>query len=195
MSGTDESLIDRFKSGDATAFEALFERHADRVYGFAQRMCGHAEDAQDVVQETFMAALKGLKEFRKQSRLSTWLYKVASSVCLKKRRKRKGEPKQTLSIENFIPDTAGHGRALQIPDWSSLADDKVYNKQLSGMLREAILELPREYRIVLVLRDMEGLSARETGRALGISVAAVKSRLHRARLFVRERLGKTYENA
>ncbi len=193
MGEQEKALIERFKKGEASALEEIFERHADRIHGFAYRMCRHLEDAQDVVQETFLAALKSLKDFRGKARLTTYLYKIASSACLKKRRKGKHEPKQELSLEEFIPAPNEVDGQLPIADWSRSPMDAMEQKERQQVLDQAIAALPKEYKIVLVLRDMEGLSAEETGRVLGTSVAAVKSRLHRARLFVRERLSEYYK--
>lgn len=188
MPDRDAGLIRRFKEGDTAAFDELFARHADRLYGFGFRMCGQREDAQDVVQDTFLAAFKGLKDFRGRARLTTWLYKIASSACIKKRRRKSHEPKRTLSIDALMPDGSDGERPIQIADWSRLPADEFHRKQLREALNAAVAALPKEDRLVLVLRDMEKLSAREAAKALGLSVPAVKSRLHRARLFIRKRL-------
>jgi RNA polymerase sigma-70 factor (ECF subfamily) len=193
MPDQERALIERFKKGDETAFDEIFRRYADRIHGFASRMCRNAEDAQDVLQDTFLAALKNLRGFKGDARLTTYLYKIASSACIKKRRKGKYEPKRELSLEELMPMTEeGDGRR-QIPDWSSSPIADLENKRLREALDDAVEALPKEYRLVLILRDMEGLTAEETGRALGITPAAVKSRLHRARLSVRERLSDLYE--
>jgi RNA polymerase sigma-70 factor, ECF subfamily len=193
MPDQDGALIHRFKRGEEEAFEELFRRHADRIHGFSYRMCRHLEDAQDVLQETFLAAFHGLKHFKGKARITTWLYKIASRVCLKKRRKGKHEPRRELSLDEWMPISEESEGPLQIADWSRSPFEDLQQKELRRVLDEAIASLPGEYRIVLVLRDMEGLSARETGRVLGISVTAVKSRLHRARLFVREKLSGYHE--
>ncbi len=193
MPDQDRILIERFKKGDAAAFEKLFERYSGRIYNFSLRMCRHVEDAQDVLQDTFLAAIKGIRNFKGRSSLTTWLYKIASTACLKKRRRRKYDPKQVMSLESFMPDPEGRDGPLDIADWSRSAQDELQRKETREALEEAVAALPKEYRVVLILRDMEGLSAEETGRVLGLSVPAVKSRLHRARLFVRRRLSDHYE--
>jgi RNA polymerase sigma-70 factor (ECF subfamily) len=193
MPDQDELLIGRFKKGDPAAFEELFHRYADRIHGFSYRMCQHREDAQDVLQETFLAAFKSLKEFKGRARLTTWLYKIASSACLKKRRKGKHEPRQIFSLDEFLPAAHEGEGHLQMVDWSHSPVMTLQQKEMRRALDQTIGELPKEYRVVLVLRDMEGLPAQEVGKILGISVAAVKSRLHRARLFVREKLSEYYE--
>jgi len=157
------------------------------MYRFAQRLCGEAEDARDLVQETFLNAYRGLPDFRGEAQLSTWLYRIASRVCLAMRRRRKGEPERELSLEEFIPTSDGELR-LQIPADGLSPEQALENKQLRRALRQAIQKLPAKYRVVLVLRDMEELSAKEVGAVTGLNERAVKSRLHRARLFVRREL-------
>ncbi len=193
MSTPDEALIHRFKKGDVSAFEKLFERYADRIHSFSYRMCRHLEDAQDVLQETFLSAFHHMNDFKGRAQLTTWLYKIASSACLKKRRKGKFQPKQVLSLDELLPATHEHGDTFQVADWSKSPIQQLEQKEVRETLEEAVAQLPKEYRIVLVLRDMEGLSSEETSRVLGISVTAVKSRLHRARLLVREKLSVYYE--
>ncbi|MEP6888198.1 MAG: sigma-70 family RNA polymerase sigma factor [Nitrospirales bacterium] len=168
-------------------FDRIYHDNADRMYRFAQRLCGESEDARDLVQETFLNAYRGLPNFRGDAQFSTWLYRIASRVCLAMRRRRKGEPEHELSLEEFIPTSDGELR-LQIPADGLTPEEALANKQLRRALRQAIQGLPAKYRVVLVLRDMEGLSAKEVGTVMGLNERAVKSRLHRARLFVRREL-------
>ena len=169
------------------AFDKLYRDLVDRVYRYAHRLCGEAEWAKDLVQETFLNAYRGLKQFRGEARVSTWLYTIASRACLRMRRKRKGAPERELSLEEFIPTSEGEFH-LQIPIEGLTPEQALENKQLREALQQAINKLPKKYRMALVLRDMEGLSAGETGAVMGLSERAVKSRLHRARLFVRREL-------
>jgi RNA polymerase sigma-70 factor (ECF subfamily) len=173
--------------GGAADFDRLYRDHVDRVYRFAQRVCGQTEDAKDLVQETFLSAYRGLAQFRGEARLSTWLYTIASRACLRLRRKRKGEPERELSLDEFIPTSEGEFR-LQVPTDGLSPEEMLANKQLRRALDQAIRKLPPKYRLVLILRDMEGLSAKEVGSIMGLNERAVKSRLHRARLFVRREL-------
>lgn len=168
-------------------FDQLYHDNADRMHRFAQRLCGETEDARDLVQETFLNAYRGLPQFRGDAQFSTWLYRIAARICLAMRRRRKGEPEHELSIEEFIPTSDGELR-LQIAADGLTPEQALANKQLRRALRQAIQQLPAKYRLVLVLRDMEGLSAKEVGTVIGLSERAVKSRLHRARLFVRREL-------
>lgn len=171
----------------AASFEALYRDHVDLMYRFATRLCGEAETAKDLVQETFLNAYRGYETFRGDARVSTWLYAIAARACSRMRRKRKGEPDRALSLEEFIPTSDGEFR-LQIPVDGLSPEEALQNKELRQGLDQAIAKLPKKYRIVLILRDMEGLSAKDVGGILGLNERAVKSRLHRARLFVRREL-------
>lgn len=171
----------------AVAFDRLYRDHVDRIYRFAQRLCGQVEDAKDLVQDTFLNAYRGLEQFRGDAQVSTWLYRIAARACLRLRRKRKGEPNRELSLEEFIPTSEGEF-LLQIPTDGLTPEEALENKELRRALHQAIQKLPNKYRLVLVLRDMEGLTAKEVGTIIGLNERAVKSRLHRARLFVRREL-------
>jgi len=171
----------------AVVFDRLYRDHVDRIYRFAQRLCGQVEDAQDLVQDTFLNAYRGLEGFRGDAQVSTWLYRIAARACLRLRRKRKGEPARELSLEEFIPTSEGEFR-LQVPTDGLTPEEALENKELKRALHQAIQKLPNKYRVVLVLRDMEGLTAKEVGTIMGLNERAVKSRLHRARLFVRREL-------
>jgi len=186
----DHDLIAASQRGAPGALDALIRRHQERVYGFAMRMCRNAEDAKDILQDTFLGVVRSIQEFRAESRFSTWLFRIASNACLKKRRRGVHDPTpaQELSLDALMPRPDGEGRKPEIPDWSEDAEQALLRGELGGRLEAAIDRLPREYRIVLLLRDVEGLSAEEAAEALGLSVAAVKSRLHRARVFVRREL-------
>jgi RNA polymerase sigma-70 factor (ECF subfamily) len=168
-------------------FDRIYRDYVDLIYRFAHRLCGESEAAKDIVQETFLNAYRGIKGFRGDAQLSTWLYTIASHACMRMRRKRKGEPKRELSLEEFVPTSEGEFR-LQVPVEGLSPEQALQNKQLRRILDHAIGTLPAKYRMVLVLRDMEGLSAKEVGAIMRLNERAVKSRLHRARLFVRKEL-------
>ena len=190
---TDEqALIAASQDGDAAALEALVRAHQDRVYGFAVRMCRNVEDAKDILQETFLGVIRSIREFREESKFSTWLYRIASNACLKKRRRGVHDPtpEKELSLDELMPRPDSEGRKPEIADWSDNAERALLRGELSARMEAAIDKLPKDYRIVLVLRDVEGLSAEETAQAVGLSVPAVKSRLHRARVFVRRELAE-----
>lgn len=170
------------------AFDRLYRDHVDRMYRFARRLCGSPDDAKDLVQETFLSAYRGLKDFRGESSVSTWLYTIAAHACQRMRRKRKGEPDRELSLDALIPTSDGE-MPLQVPGEDLSPEERLEYKELRQSLFSAVHQLPKKYRMVLVLRDMEGLSAKEVGAVMGLTERAVKSRLHRARLFVRYELG------
>jgi RNA polymerase sigma-70 factor, ECF subfamily len=188
----ERALIEASQSGDPGAQEALVRRYQDRVYGFAMRMCRNVEDAKDILQETFLGMVRALPDFRGESRFTTWLYRIASNACLKKHRRGvfDPEPEQVISLDALMPRPDAEGRKPEIPDWSDDAERALLRGELARQMEAAIDALPREYRIVLLLRDVEGFSAEETAEMLRLSVPAVKSRLHRARVIVRQQLGQ-----
>lgn len=169
-------LLAAARSGDKDTLEALLLRYQPRVYRFGMKMCGDPEDAKDVLQETLLAMARGVRDFRGASSLSTWLYSIARSFCIKKRRRSRFAPdkQQSLSEE--------HG---QLPDPRPGPEEDLAGRQIEAALARAIAALDPMYREVLVLRDIEGLTALEVAEVLRIGVDAVKSRLHRARLAVR----------
>jgi RNA polymerase sigma-70 factor (ECF subfamily) len=178
---TDVQLLERARAGERDALELLVERYQGRVYRFGLKMCRDSEDAKDVLQDTLLAAARGVRDFRGASSFSTWLYTIARSFCLKKRRRSKFAPQEARSLDT----DAG---ASQLVDSAQLPDDALAHRQVERALEDAIAALAPKYREVLLLRDVEGLTAPEVAEVLGLSVQAVKSRLHRARLSVREQI-------
>ncbi len=182
MKDTDQELLAAVRTGDREALGRLLERHQAAVYRFGAKMCREEEDAKDVLQETLFAAARHLPEFRGASSVSTWLYTIARSFCIKKRRTSKFAPAHLESLD-------AHGEAAtEIADGGRGPEEDVAGRQLKAVLDEAIASLDPMYREVLVLRDVEGLSAAEVAEVMGLSIEAVKSRLHRARIAVRERV-------
>ncbi len=181
MPRSDQDLLDSVRAGDREALAELVERHAPAVYRFATKMCRQPEDAQDVLQDTLLSAARGLGDFRGDAALSTWFYTVARSFCIKRRRSSKFAPVQTVSLE--------HSReAEHVPTPHVPPDEAAAGRELGLGLERAIAALDPEQREVLLLRDVEGLTAQEVSEIVGASVGAVKSRLHRARASVRELL-------
>jgi RNA polymerase sigma-70 factor, ECF subfamily len=168
-------------------FRDAVEQYQARIYGFLSRMCRSREDAKDALQDTFLSAFRAFESFRGESSMSTWLYRIATNACLKIRRRGKYEPERELSLDEFMPSRESR-EPVQIADGSASPERVLLDKELQQAVESAIAELPGPYRIVLVLRDIEGLPAEEVAQVLGLSVPAVKSRLHRARLFLRQRL-------
>ncbi len=183
MEAEDRALIEAARTGDARSLDTFLERYQPQIYRFSLRMCRQPEDAQDVLQETMLAAFRSLRNFRGAASASTWLYAIARSSCIKKRRRRKHTPERMVSLT-----TEEGRRALELPDLGPAPDEALEQRRLETALDESIQGLAPPYRDVLLLRDVEGLPAREVARVMGISVEAVKSRLHRARLTVREGL-------
>jgi RNA polymerase sigma-70 factor (ECF subfamily) len=189
---SDQALIEKVRTGDYQAFEALVNRYEGKVYRLSMRMLRNQEDAEDALQETFLQVYRGLKSFEGRSTFSTWLFRLATNVCLMKIRHRETEPAKLLPLEEYIPqhEEAGHP---QIQDWPDKPEDLLLNKESQEKMLEALEKLPADHRAVFVLRDIEGFSNSEAGEALGISVAAVKSRLHRARLALRGMLSSYFQ--
>lgn len=179
-SRAERALVERAKGGDRAALEELLALHEKRIYRFGLRMCGHEEDAREVLQETLLAAYRNIGAFRGDARLSTWLFQLARSFCLRGRRRREGEPARYDDVE------AEHVRAL--PAEQPLGDAQAHARQVGEVLKAAIATLPPEHREALVLRDVEGLSAEEAAEIAGVEVGALKSRLHRGRMAVRQHL-------
>lgn len=181
---TDSELVSRAQKGDTQAYSELVERHESNVYGLCLKMLGNPEDAEDCLQEVFIKAYEALPGFRQDAKFSTWIYRIATNACLMRIRKKKLD---TVPIDK--PVMVGHeSMPRQIPDWTTDPSSDVMNEELSGVLTKHINELSPDNRIVFVLRDIHGLSTDDTASVLGLSVPAVKSRLHRARLFLREKL-------
>src|SRR5512138_39834 len=181
---SEQELLAAAQRGDRDAMEQLLERHQGRVFRFGMRMCRVEEDAKEVLQETLMAAARTLPEFRGASSVSTWLYTIARSFCIKQRRRSKFAPDALESLDGGEPARA----VVQVEDPARRPDELLDGRRLQAALEEAIGALEPKYREVLVLRDVEGLSANEVADVLGLSVEAVKSRLHRARVAVREQI-------
>lgn len=180
-------LIASAQTGDGRAFSKIVTRYEDRIYRFGYRMCGHPEDAREVLQDTFLAALRHIEGYRGDGRFVSWLYKIASSACLKKRRLKKGEPEHTLSLDVPVVEE-GTPLSQLLPADEPTPYDEAHRSQLRDQIMDAVRELPEHYRIVLLLRDFEHQSTEEVAKALGLTETATKVRLHRARLMLRERL-------
>ena len=192
MDFSDQNLVARIKGGDYQAFEALVNRYEGKVYRLGMRMLRNQEDAEDALQETFLQVYRGLNGFEGRSTFSTWLFRLATNVCLMKIRHRETEPANLLPLEEYLPRHE-EGEHPQIRDWPDKPEEKLLTKESREKMLEALGKLPAEYRAVFILRDIEGFSNAEAGEALGISVAAVKSRLHRARLTLRGMLSSYFE--
>lgn len=187
------SLIRKAKQGDEMAFTRLVHKYEDMVYRFTLTVCRDNAKAEETYQDTFVNVFKKLKQFDGKSKFSTWLYRIVANNCLMKRRRRKIDIASVPleAPEGFMEDPLrdANGQVIQtVPSWKDTPLDGVVNEELKHVLDEAIGKLPPDYRAVFLLRDIEEQSAEETAKILKLSVPAVKSRLHRARAFLRERL-------
>lgn len=188
--GIDEhELVDRLRAGDKTACSICVELHAPAVYRLAFSMLGNAAEAEDVTQETFLQAFKGIDGFEWRSSLSTWLYRITHNLVLMRLRKR--QP-LFVSIDAPTPEAESAPTPEALFDWCCLPDQEFATAETRSQLESAIAELPEKLRETFVLREMEGLSTEETATILGISESNVKVRLHRARLWLRERLSEYF---
>ena len=197
----DSLLVERAQQNDDGAFAELVRRHERRVYNICYRMLGSEEEASEALQDAFLRAYQFIKKFKGKSSFYTWLYRIATNVCLTRLRKRK-----TALVDSFEKDeVSGELRRRKpiflstdvlgdIPDASQNPERLVRQKELREALNQAVEELPTDFRSVVVLRDFEGLSNREVSKVLNLSVPAVKSRLHRGRLFLRNRLERYMNN-
>ncbi len=182
------ALVRAAKKGDDSAFEELVRRYDRNVFRIAQHITQNREDAEDVVQEAFLKAYGNLAKFQEQSKF--WLVRIAVNEALMKLRRRK--PERTVSLDEDIK-TEDDSLPREIADWSPNPEQQYTQAELREILSKTIQGLPPGFRTVFVLRDVEGLSTEETASALELSVPAVKSRLLRARLQLRERLGRFFQ--
>lgn len=182
---SDAELLEKARSGDAGAIEELLRRHERSIYRFGLRMCGDEESAREVLQETLLAAFRNLRSYRADAALSTWLFQIARSFCIKQRRRPSAEPATYESTESVA--------ARQVPVPASGSDERAHARQMAELIQAAMSSLTPDAREVLVLRDVEGLSAEEAAEVLDVSVPALKSRLHRARLALSAQLAAVLE--
>ncbi|MBT8372978.1 MAG: RNA polymerase sigma factor [Deltaproteobacteria bacterium] len=189
----DFDLIQAINAGQVDKFHDLVKRYEQRLYNFSLRMCRDSSDAEDMIQDTFLNVFRYLKDFRYETKFKNWLYKVAASTCIKKRRKSKFAPEKELSLDEFRPTNEAEV-ADHVPEWALMPLDKILNEELASMINQQILSLPKKYRLVIVLRDVEGFNTAETAQILNLSPSNVKVRLHRARLFLREKLKGYFED-
>lgn len=180
----EQALIAALRRRDPAAFAAVFDRYADKVYRLAAGMLEDEAEADGVVQDTFLRLFERLDSFEERSQLGTWLYRVAYNAAVDRLRRRR----PTVSLEG-IGDNLGTVPAL-LADWRHLPEQELSTVELQAALDEAIAALPEAYRVVFILREIEGLSTDETAEVVSLSPGAVKVRLHRARLFLRERLAE-----
>ena len=183
----ENELIELAKKGDKIALAQLVKNHEQTIYNFAFKICRDKEKAENIMQETFYSMVKSIGQFGGNSKLSTWLYRIVSNHCLMLARKMKSRPFVSLENDDDLFED------IKIADWSSLPDKDTENEELKSILDAAIQKLTPEYRMIFLLRDVEGFSTEETAETAELSIAAVKSRLHRARAFLRNEINKAFQ--
>ncbi|HWG49398.1 MAG TPA: sigma-70 family RNA polymerase sigma factor [Candidatus Acidoferrales bacterium] len=189
---TDEmALVHAAKRGDLEAFSQLVNRYDRNIFRIAQHITHNEEDAQDVVQDAFLKAYQNLEQFQENSKFYTWLVRIAVNEALMKLRKRRTD--RTVSLDEDVETEEG-SMPREVADWSPNPEQLYGQSELGDILKKTIQGLPPGFRTVFVLRDVEGLSTEETAEMLGLSVPAVKSRLLRARLQLRERLARYFKS-
>jgi RNA polymerase sigma-70 factor (ECF subfamily) len=183
----ESKLIDLAKSGDKKAMAQLVKNYEQTIYNFAFKICRHRDKAENITQETFYSMVRSLNQFDSKSKLSTWLYRIVANHCLMLARKEKN--RQFVSIDD---DDSLYDEKYAV-DYSRLPTKYTENEELKKVLDDAISKLSPDYRMIFLLRDVEGLSTEETAEASDLSISAVKSRLHRARAFLRNEIMRAYE--
>ena len=185
----DNVLLEELRKGTPQAVEMLFDRFHGKIYSLAMSILKNESDAEEAAQDVFLTVVQKAHTFKGNSALYSWIYRICVNTCLMRLRgKRRGE---TVSIEDFMPVFTEDGmHASLIDDWSKEVERKALDKELGEVIKRFTGNLSEKYRVVFVLSDVEGLSNEETAQILGLTVPAVKSRLHRARLYLREQLAR-----
>ena len=181
----EQRLVERLKAGDKSACAQCVELHADGIYRVALRLMRDEREAEDILQETLLSAFKGIQSFDGRARLHTWLFRIATNAALMRLRRR--EP-VLVPVDEPVEEDDVSGLPRQLADWSGLPERVYDDATTRAELDRAIAALPQKLREVFVLRELEELSTEETAQALAVSAQVVKTRLHRARLWLRERL-------
>jgi len=188
------ALLSALRAGEASAYERLVRSHGGPLLAVCRRILRDEEDAREAVQEAFLSAFRGIAEFSGRARLGTWLHRIAVNACLMRLRSRRRHPEQP--IEELLPRFEADGHFARWPvDWAEPADALLARREARESVRACLDRLPESHRTVLLLRDIEELDTAETARALGLSVAAVKVRLHRARQALRTLLEAEFGRA
>ncbi|MGA7234154.1 MAG: sigma-70 family RNA polymerase sigma factor [Bryobacteraceae bacterium] len=184
------TLVAQSREGDAEAYGQLVRRYQSKIFRLAQHITQNREDAEDVLQETFLKAYEHLDQFQGNSKFYTWIVRIAVNQALMKLRRRKND--KSVSMDDAI-DTGEDTIVREIAAWDENPEERLSREEVGGILDSAVESLDTPYRSVFVLRDIEELSTEETAEALGLSVPAVKSRLLRARLQLREKLTRQFK--
>lgn len=180
----------RLLAGDASAFTPFVESFQSKVFQYTWLMCGQREDAEEVAQDTLLKVFESFDQLREPEHVKAWVFQIARNYCLMKRRKSVFAPERELSLDELLPGTDSPGIAAseRVPDRRELPEQELLRKELNRELETAMQELPANYRSVVLLRDVDGLSTTEVAEVLDLSADVVKQRLHRGRLALRKRL-------
>lgn len=186
--GSDAKLVERLQAGDGAALEELFRLHSAKLYNVALRILGDPSDTEEVIQDVFWLVYRKAGSFQGQAQFSTWLYRLTVNAALGKIRRSKKN--KEVSYEEFMPkfQDDGHHAVRPVVDWSDTLDEKYSAREIHQLLAAALDQLKPTDKSIIVLSDLEGLSDKEIAETLGLTVSAVKTRLHRARLFLRGKL-------
>jgi RNA polymerase sigma-70 factor (ECF subfamily) len=191
----DAALVEALRNGDPQAMERLVETYADRAYRLTLRITGSKEDAEEATQDALWTAGRKIHTFKGDSAFGSWLYRIAANAAYMKLRARKAKARE-IAIEDVLPSLDDGGLHFEpMDDWSPRVEEQTLNGELRDVLDAAIAELPADYRTALVLHDIEGLPNPDVAETLGISLPAVKSRIHRSRLYLRKRLSDYMQTA
>jgi RNA polymerase sigma-70 factor (ECF subfamily) len=191
----DADLVEALRREEPDAAERLVERFGDRVYRLAMRITGLNEDAEEAAQDALWTAARKIHMFKGESAFGSWIYRITANAAYQKLRTRRQKASEIL-LDDVLPSLDGDGHHFEpMDDWSNRVDEKALQGELRQVLTEAIDALPPDYRTALVLHDIEGVSNPDIAEALNISLPAVKSRVHRSRLFVRKRLSEYLKTA
>ena len=191
----DAALVEALRREDPEAPTTLVETYGDRVYRLARRITGSNEDAEEVAQDALWTAARKIGSFKGESAFGSWLYRITANAAYMKLRSRRAKANE-IALDDVLPALDEEGRHFEpMDDWSSRVDEQALQGELREVLEGAIAALPPDYRTAVVLHDIEGLSNPDIAETLGISLPAVKSRIHRSRLFLRQRLSEYLKTA
>jgi RNA polymerase sigma-70 factor (ECF subfamily) len=188
----EEDLVRKFQGGDLEAFDKLAQIYQKKVYGLSFNLTRNQMDAQDVAQEVLLTIYRKIHTFQGKSAFSSWVYRVTLNATYMKLRSKKKEPK--ISIEDMLPSFNSSGyQQEKIQDWSENTESLLFSNETKSVIKKAVDQLPEKEKVVFMLRDVEGLSTEKVGEILDLTIPAVKSRLHRARLFLRKKLSGYFD--
>ena len=182
------ALVREAATGNRDAMERLLMRAQEVAYRFSLLVCGHPEDAEDVMQDALLKTYQRVAQIEEPEAFRTWLYSTVRNACLMKRRRHVGEPAQFVALDQGGVGPDGKMTGIDVADHARPADQQLIDASMDGRLRRALQKLPPSYRMIVVMREMEGLSTKEVATVTGLSEANVKTRLHRARLMLRRHL-------